>query len=143
MIWSRRLLIRRNRGTRATGKPAIRESVLATKQEGKKSDNCGTNGRKGNYCAGPSERSAREFIERRSALHEIFIRETEKTKRLGFGLAAILLMIACIVPVLAPDGREKIAWAISAALFVFSAVSMGYTAVWLKMKRGQLKLTKA
>jgi hypothetical protein len=90
-----------------------------------------------------SELVGGRFLQERSRVHEAFIRETEKTKRLGFGLAAALLALACIVPIFAPEGRETASWWVSAALFVFSAGSMGYTTIWLKMKKREMKLTKS
>jgi hypothetical protein len=84
---------------------------------------------------------ARRFLAERSALHELYIKETEKTKRFGYGLAAILLAIACLVPIFAPAGRETTSWIISAALFVFSAGSMGFTTIWLKMKKREMRVS--
>ena len=83
------------------------------------------------------------FVKERSRVHEAFIRETEKTKRLGFGLAAALLALACVIPVFAPVGRETASWWVSVALFVFAAGSMGYTTIWFKMKKREMKLTKS
>jgi hypothetical protein len=85
---------------------------------------------------------AAQFVEERSRVHETFIRETEKTKRLGYGLAASLLATACILPVFAPVGHEVISWWISASLFVFAAGAMGYTHVSAKLKDRQISLIK-
>jgi hypothetical protein len=70
---------------------------------------------------------ARRFLAERSALHELYIKETEKTKRFGYGVAAILV--------------ETTSWIISAALFVFSAGSMGFTTIWLKMKKREMRVS--
>jgi hypothetical protein len=87
-----------------------------------------------------SSEFGRQFVDRRSDVHETYVRECEKTKRLGYALAAGLLALACIIPVVAPQGRETISWMLSACLFVFAAGSMGYTNIWLKMKKREMML---
>lgn len=88
-----------------------------------------------------NEEFAKLFVEQRSQVREAFIRETEKTKRLGYGLSAILLGGAFIVPVVAPLGRETLSWWVSAALFVFAAGAVGFTNVSLKTKEQKLNLS--
>ena len=81
---------------------------------------------------GPSNQT---FITERSRVHETYILETEKTKRWGYGLAAILLAFAFLVPVFAPAGRETVSYMVGLALLIFSAGTVGYTRVALKGKK--------
>jgi len=85
---------------------------------------------------------AQQFVRERTEVHRSYIEQTEKTKRFGYGLAAGLLAIACIVPVITPPEREDTSWITSAALFVFAAGSMGYTTIWLRMKKREMKLSR-
>jgi hypothetical protein len=71
-----------------------------------------------------------EFVAERSRVHETYIREHEKTKRLSLTLSAILLAVACLVVVFAPEGREVIAHGVGVALFITSAGAAGYTKIW-------------
>ncbi|HZL62791.1 MAG TPA: hypothetical protein VFC32_10885 [Pseudolabrys sp.] len=87
------------------------------------------------------EEFAKLFVKQRSQVHEAFIRESAKTKRLGYGLSATLLGGAFIVPVFAPLGRETLSWWVSAALFVFAAGAVGYTKVSLKTKEQKISLS--
>jgi hypothetical protein len=79
-------------------------------------------------------------VQERTRLHETYIVQTHKTKRLGLVLAALLLILSCLLPVIAPAGREGISYIISVALFVFAAGAAGYTNVWFKTKTQNLKL---
>ena len=81
------------------------------------------------------------FIQERSALHAMFIAESEKTKRLGLVLAAGLLALACIIPIFAPAGREMVSYWISIGLFVFSAGAMGFTKIYLRTNEQELTLS--
>lgn len=72
------------------------------------------------------------FIRERTAAHTEFIRQTEKTKRVGYSLAAALLAIAIIIPVFAPAGRETMSWITSAALALFSAGAFGFSKLKLQ-----------
>src|SRR5205085_4310092 len=68
----------------------------------------------GNIISGDyAQKTEETFIRERSQVHQEFIREQakthreiERTKRTGLWLAAILIAIACILPVFAPEGWE-------------------------------------
>jgi hypothetical protein len=75
------------------------------------------------------------FIQERSRVHQLHIRETEKTKRWGYGLAAFLLALACVIPVFAPADRETLSYMVGLALLVFAAGTAGYTRVRLQGKK--------
>jgi hypothetical protein len=90
-----------------------------------------------------ADQATAAFIAKRTELHETFIRETEKTRRLCLMLAAFLLALACCIPVFAPAGRETLSWGISLALFVFAAGAMGYTAISIRTKKRELRLTSS
>ncbi|MDE5461555.1 MULTISPECIES: hypothetical protein [unclassified Bradyrhizobium] len=81
------------------------------------------------------------FIVQRSALHALYISETEQTKRLSLSLAAGLLALACILPIFAPPGREVISYWLSISLFVFSAGSIGFTNILYRTKESELNLS--
>lgn len=72
------------------------------------------------------------FVRERSAAHTEYIRQTEKTKRMGYGLAAVLLVIAIVVPVFAPAGRETVSWVTSATLALFAAGAFGFSKLKLQ-----------
>lgn len=82
-----------------------------------------------------NDETARAFIAERSQVHKEFIRESEKTKRLGYGLSAGLLGAAVVVPVVAPEGREAISFMTSGGLVLFAAGAFGYS----KLKLSALK----
>jgi O-antigen/teichoic acid export membrane protein len=82
----------------------------------------------------PSAESAEEFIRERTRLHELYIREQERTKRIGLVLAAVLILAASALVLFAPTGRETLSYWIGAALVIFAAGAMGYKRVWGKSK---------
>src|SRR5216684_338872 len=88
-----------------------------------------------------ADQATAAFIAKRTELHQTFVRETEKTRRLGLLLTACLLALGCCIPIFAPLGRETLSWWISAALFVFAAGAMGFTTIGVKMKKRELRLT--
>lgn len=75
------------------------------------------------------------FVAERSRVHETYIREHEKTRRLSAILSAVLLLAASWVVVFAPDGREGVSHWIGAALLVTSAGAAGYQRIWGRSKR--------
>jgi len=79
-----------------------------------------------------------QFVTERSRVHETYIREHEKTKRLGLMLSASLLVVACLVVVFAPEGREIVAHWVGVALFITSAGAAGYTSIWGRVKNIRL-----
>jgi hypothetical protein len=80
-----------------------------------------------------------DFVRIRSALHEVSIKETEKTRRLAMCLSAGLLALPCIIPVFAPARHEVLSYWVGLALFVFSAGSMGYSSITFNSKKLSLK----
>jgi len=74
------------------------------------------------------------FISERSRVHEAYIVEQEKTKRLSLILSAILLLSACLIFIFAPEGREKISTWIGIGLVITAAGAAGYKRVWGKTK---------
>lgn len=75
------------------------------------------------------------FVAERSRVHETYIREQERTKRLNFILATILLLAACSIVVFAPHGREGLAHWLGAALLVVSGGAAGYKRIWARSRR--------
>ena len=71
-----------------------------------------------------------------------YIRETERTQRLALCLAAGLLALACVVPIVAPEGREVISYWTAMALFVFAAGAIGYSRISLNTKKRLLNLSR-
>jgi hypothetical protein len=74
------------------------------------------------------------FLTERSRVHERYIIEQERTKRLSLVLSAVLLLAACLIFVFAPTGREVISMWIGAALLVTAAGAAGYKRVWGRSK---------
>lgn len=76
-----------------------------------------------------------DFVRERSAVHTTYILEVQKTRRLGIVCASVLLLIAVVVPVFAPSGREQISWVVSAALFAFAVGAIGYSEASVRGKK--------
>ena len=74
------------------------------------------------------------FLTERSRVHEAYIREQEKTKRLSLFLSALLLLVACLLFVFAPEGREQVSNWIGAAFLVTAAGAAGYKRIWGRTK---------
>ena len=89
-----------------------------------------------------SPEDLKNFVETRTGLHNLYIRETQRTRRLAMCLAAALLALASVIPVFAPAGRENMSYWIGAALFVFAAGSMGYTSIQMASDKRQIALSK-
>lgn len=79
-----------------------------------------------------SRKNASHFISERSRVHETYIREQEKTKRLSLVLAAACFIAGCVVIVFAPADREMLSNWVGAALVIASAGTAGYKRVWGK-----------
>jgi hypothetical protein len=82
----------------------------------------------------PNEHEVQDFIVERTRVHERFIAEEAKTKRLGLILTAVLILGSGAVVLFAPPGRETISYWIGAALLIFAAGASGYGRVWAKTK---------
>jgi hypothetical protein len=74
------------------------------------------------------------FIQERTRLHELYIREESRNKRLTLIIAVILFLIGCSAILFAPSGREVAFNWIGAAMLVVAAGSAGYKRVWGKSK---------
>jgi hypothetical protein len=70
------------------------------------------------------------FLAERSRVHEAFIREEARTKRLALIVGAVLFASGCLVIVYAPSGRETVSGIIGAAMLVVAAGTTGYKRVW-------------
>jgi hypothetical protein len=80
-----------------------------------------------------------KFITERSRVHEVYIREQEKTKRLSLIISAILFISSCGFYVFAPEDRQSLANWIGAAMLVLSAGAAGYKRLWAKGKDLRIK----
>lgn len=89
-----------------------------------------------------SARSVDNFIAERSLVHKEFIRESEKTKRFGYGLSAGLLGAAVVTPLVAPEGREAISILTSGGLTVFAAGALGYSKLQITAMKQKLLAEK-
>ena len=63
-------------------------------------------------------------------------RELEKTRRLLLGATVILVVLAAVISVFAPLGREKVAYAISVVLVVLALGSVGAARFQVKLPGG-------
>jgi hypothetical protein len=75
-----------------------------------------------------------DFIDRRSQVHETYIREQAKNKRIALILAFTLILAAAALVTFAPAGRQNISYWIGAALVAFAAGCSGFGRVWGKTK---------
>lgn len=72
------------------------------------------------------------FIKERTRLHEIYILEQSKNKRIGLILSFLLILLASLLLIFAPEGRETLSYWIGTALIIFSAGAFGFGRVWGK-----------
>ncbi len=79
-----------------------------------------------------SEDVTRSFVEDRTRLHETYIREQEKTKRLALILSSVLFICALAIVMFAPEGREELSYWIGGTLLLFSSGAAGYKRLWAK-----------
>ena len=84
--------------------------------------------------ATPPQGFLEQFVDRRSAVHETFIIQQARNKRLGLILAFLLILFAAGIVVFAPEGRQSMSLWVGAALVVFAAGAAGYARVWGKTK---------
>jgi hypothetical protein len=81
-----------------------------------------------------SDDAALTFLQERTRVHETYIKEQERTKRIGMILSVVLILGAAALILFAPAGRETLSYWIGAALVIFAAGAMGYQRVWGKSK---------
>jgi hypothetical protein len=79
------------------------------------------------------------FLRQRTRLHEVYIQEEAKTKRLTLILGAAVFLAACGVILFAPAGREVTFNWIGGAMLVVAAGIAGFKRVWGKTKDFQLQ----
>lgn len=72
------------------------------------------------------------FVKERTRLHEVYILEQAKNKRIGLILAFLLILLAALLMLFAPEGKETLSYWIGAALVIFSAGVLGFGRVWGK-----------
>ena len=77
--------------------------------------------------------TATRFVEARSKVHDTYIREHNRTKRLGLIISAVMLVGSCCIIIFAPQGRELASYIIGAFLVLTAAGVAGFTAVKLKV----------
>jgi hypothetical protein len=81
----------------------------------------------------PPQGFLRSFVNRRSAVHETYIIQQARNKRLGLILAFLLILFAAGIVVFAPAGRQSMSFWVGAALLVFAAGAAGFGRVWGKV----------
>ena len=84
--------------------------------------------------ATPPQGFLEQFVDRRSAVHETFIIQQARNKRLGLILAFLLILFAAGIVVFAPAGRQAMSFWVGAALLIFAAGAAGFGRVWGKTK---------
>jgi hypothetical protein len=72
------------------------------------------------------------FIVERTRLHETYIREQARNKRIGLILSFILILAAALIVMFAPKDREKMSYWVGASLVIFAAGAGGFGRVWGK-----------
>lgn len=88
----------------------------------------------GNAASGLDEEVGRSFIEERSRVHETYLMEEARNKRLGLILAFLLILGAAVIVLFAPEGREMLSYWVGAAMVVFAAGAAGFSRVWANAK---------
>ncbi|MEM0966108.1 MAG: hypothetical protein AAGJ81_08180 [Verrucomicrobiota bacterium] len=78
---------------------------------------------------------AKEFVETRSKVHETYIIENEKTKRMCLWIACISFISSCLVLIFGPEGKEVMTYLLGASLMIISAGAVGYKRVWGKTEK--------
>ena len=73
-----------------------------------------------------SPRETEVFLTKRTRLHELYIKEQEKTKRISLILAVLLILIAVALLIFAPKGKETLSYIVCGILFIFAAGTVGY-----------------
>jgi hypothetical protein len=85
---------------------------------------------------GPSGNGSEDlFVKERTRLHELYILQESTNKRIGLILAFLLILVAVLVVVFAPTGRETISYWVGAALIIFAAGAIGFGRVWAKASK--------
>lgn len=82
--------------------------------------------------SGSAPAEARAFITERTQLHQTYIQEEAKTKRLWLILSVVSLLVALTLMIFAPEGRQTLSYWIGGALLIFAAGAAGYKRVWGK-----------
>lgn len=80
-------------------------------------------------------KQTQEFIKERSRIHEIYIKEQERTKRISLSISAILFIASLTLILFAPKGREELSFWLGGALLVFSAGIAGYKRIWGRTRK--------
>ena len=75
-------------------------------------------------CLNPKESEI--FIIERTRLHELYIKEQEKTKRISLISAVLLILIAAVLLIFASEGKETLSYIVCGVLFIFAAGAVGY-----------------
>ena len=87
-----------------------------------------------------ADETAALFIAVRTRLHETYIRETERSRRLRLVLMFSSIVSAACLRVFAAEGRETSALWWGACIVICAAGLSGYGRVWVRMCVGTLKL---
>lgn len=82
---------------------------------------------------GGNFRDVERFLIDRSRVHERYIVEEAKTKRIALAISAILFLCGCLVIVFAPAGRESLATWIGASMLIVAGGVAGFKRVWAKV----------
>jgi hypothetical protein len=73
------------------------------------------------------------FIKERTRLHELYVKEQEKTKRISLILAVVLIIVSVFLLIFAPKGKETLSYIVCGVLFIFAAGAVGYRRIWGKV----------
>jgi hypothetical protein len=86
------------------------------------------------------DETSKAFISERTRLHETYILEEARTKRLMLVIASVLFLSAVAVILFAPEGRQNLSYWLGGTLFVLSAGAAGYKRIWGKTKNRSIRL---
>jgi hypothetical protein len=72
------------------------------------------------------------FVKERTRIHEVYIKENSRNKRIGLVLAFLLIIFSSGIVLFAPTGKESISYWIGTSLIIFAAGAVGFGRVWGK-----------
>ena len=74
----------------------------------------------------------KRFIQERTRVHEIYIKEESRVKMLGFVISALMFTVSAIILIFAPPDKEALAYALAGVLVIVAAGVAGFSVVRVK-----------
>jgi hypothetical protein len=81
------------------------------------------------------------FVDRRSETHEVYIRETERTKRVALIVAGAMIIVAAALVTFCPADRMALTLGLGVSLVVFAAGVVGFARIRVVARHDQIDLS--